>query len=96
MAILIQEEKKSINIFPVLIVLLIVGVISFGIYALFFAPTPGIEVVLPGELQSAERISSIDVDPSTVINSREFRTLRSYAGPASVGSLGRDNPFANF
>ncbi len=70
--------------------------IIFGIYFLFFAPTPGIEIVLPGSLQSADKVTAVQIDPSTVLNSREFRSLRSYTGLPGVGQVGRDNPFLPF
>ncbi len=96
MAILIQEQKKSVNWFAIIVTAFAVGAIVFGLYYLFFAPTPGIEVVVPPPLQSAKRISTIEVDPTIVLNSRAFRSLRAYAGIVTAGATGRDNPFVAF
>lgn len=96
MAILIQEQKKSVNWFAIAVTIFVVGTIVFGLYYLFFAPTPGIEIVVPPPLQSATRISTIEIDPTTVLNSRAFRSLRAYAGLPTAGATGRNNPFVSF
>jgi hypothetical protein len=96
MAILLEQQKKKLDWFSLGVTSFIVFAIIFGIYFLFFAPTPGIEIVIPTSLKSADQISAIRVDPSTVLNSREFRSLRSYTGLPSVGQVGRDNPFLPF
>ena len=93
MAILIQEESRSINWFAALIGIFVAVAIGAGIYFLFFAPVPGIEIIIPVPLQSANKISGISIDPSTVINSQSFRSLRIYTGLPGVGQLGRANPF---
>lgn len=93
MAILIEEEKRPIPWFPILIGVLILGAISAGTYYLFFAAEPGIEIVLSKTLQSANEISKLEIEPSAVINSAEFRSLRPYTGPPTTGELGKPNPF---
>ena len=93
MAIIIEEEKKAIPWFPIIVGILIVLALGMGTYYLFFAPTPAIEVVLPPALKSAEVLATIDIDPTSVINSRSFRSLRVYTGLPSVGELGKANPF---
>lgn len=94
MPILIEEEKRSIPWFAITMTLVVIGGLSAGTYYLFFAPTPGIDVVLPAALTSATKISAIEIDPSTVINSKAFRSLRVYSGLPSTGDLGKNNPFA--
>ena len=94
MAILIDEEKRPFPWFPLLIAAVILVALVAGTYYLFFAAVPGIEVVLPPALKSANAISEIDVEPSRVINSPEFRALRVYTGLPSTGELGKANPFA--
>ncbi len=94
MSILIEEEKRPIPWLPIAVGLLIVGAISAGTYYLFFAAQPGIEkIVLPPALQSASNISALEIEPSAVINSSEFRSLRAYTGLPSAGELGKTNPF---
>ncbi len=96
MAILIEQKKSEMNWFAIGVTIFIIGFIVFALYYLFFAPTPGIEIVIPTELQSASRITSLQVDPSAVLNSRNFRLLRVYTGLPSVGQVGRANPFLSF
>jgi hypothetical protein len=94
MPLLIEEEKRPVPWFPILIGLLILGSIAAGTYYLFFAEKPGIEVVLPPALRSADEISALEIEPSEVINSNQFRSLRSYTGLPTTGELGKANPFA--
>lgn len=96
MAIIIEKQKKEINWFYLSITTFVVAFIAFSIYYLFFAPTPGIEIVVPSSLKSASQITSLQVDPSAVLNSRNFRLLRVYTGLPSVGATGRPNPFLPF
>lgn len=96
MAFIVPEAKRSIPWFAIIATLFIIATIIAGAYFLFFAPAPGIEVVVPAPLASANQLSFIEVDPTTVINSKDFRTLRSYTGLLGVGSVGRANPFLPF
>ncbi len=96
MAILIEQQKNRTNWFSLGVTAFVIFAIIFVIYFLFFAPTPGIEIVIPSSLQSADQVSAVQVDPSTVLNSREFRSLRVYTGLPGMGQIGRDNPFLPF
>lgn len=93
MPLLIPEEKRKIPWFPIAVTLFVIAAVTVGVFYLFFAPTPGFEVIVPAPLQGANQLSIIEVDPTTVINSKGFRTLRSYTGLLGVGSVGRANPF---
>lgn len=96
MAFIIPQEKRKIPWFPIAVMLFVVAAVAVGVFYLFFAPTPGFEVIVPPPLQGANQLSIIEVDPTTVINSKGFRTLRSYTGLLGIGSVGRANPFAPF
>ena len=96
MAILLEQQKRKMDWFSLGVTAFVIFCIIFGIYFLFLAPTPGIEIVVPLALQSAGKVSSLQVDPSTVLNSREFRSLRSYTGLPGLGVTGRPNPFLPF
>ena len=95
MSILIEEEKRPIPWFPILIGLLILGAISGATYYLFFAAQPGIEVVLSPALRSVNNIADqLDkFEPSLITTSDEFKALRVYTGPPTVGEIGKANPF---
>ena len=96
MAIVIEQKKKSVNWFSVLTSVFFLLLILIGGYYLFFAPTPGIEIVAPSALQSAVDLSQITFDPSSVVNSRQFKSLKIYTGLPGTGVLGRGNPFQPF
>ncbi len=93
MAIVIEQNKKKFSWFGIFTIIFFVMLILFGGYFLFFAPTPGIEVVAPSGLKSAVDLSKITFDPSSVVNSRQFKSLKIYTGLPSVGVIGRSNPF---
>jgi hypothetical protein len=96
MAILVQEQKKGVNWFAIVVTLIIAAVVGLAAYFLFFIAPPGIEIIVPQQLESVIEISKIKFDPTAVINSPAFRSLRSYVGLPSAGQLGRANPFLEF
>lgn len=97
MPISINEQKSNKSaIFKIALLALIVLVLAFGIYYVFFAPTPAFEVIAPLPLQTAQEISKRSIDPANVINSQAFRNLRNYAPLPTIGLIGRSNPFLAF
>lgn len=96
MAITFEEKRKGVNWFAIVVALVIAAVIALAVYFLFFVTPPGIEIVVPKQLESVIEISKIQFDPAAVVNSQAFRSLRSYVGLPSVGQLGRENPFISF
>ena len=93
MAILIEEEKRKINWFALVIVVLIVIAIVGATYYLFFAPTPLIEKVVPSSVQSLQVLSNIKLQPELIINNPKFQVLKTYINPMETGTVGKDNPF---
>lgn len=94
MAIIFEQQKKSINWVPLVVTAFLVAFVAFAIYYLFFAPTPRIEIVLPAALERAQQISTITfIDPKEVIQSDPFKKLRSYVPAPMPAQLGRPNPF---
>ncbi len=96
MAILIEEEKRPVNWLAIFIVIFVMSIIGFGTYYLFFAETPAIEIILPANLQSANQITNIAVDPAKVLTSDAFKSLKPHGQEANVGQTGRANPFLPF
>ena len=96
MAIVLEERKKGVNWFVILVFLFLFVVVIAGGYFLFFASTPGIEIVAPSILRSTSNIAEIELDPSQVISHPTLKRLRQYGGLPSVGSLGRTNPLLSF
>ncbi len=96
MAIILKEQKKGINWFAILVFVFLFAVVIGGGYFLFFAATPGIEIVAPSSLQSTSDIASVRFDPSRVVNHQTLKSLRQLGGLPGIGVLGRSNPLINF
>jgi hypothetical protein len=96
MAIVIENRKSNFNFFSFLFFIFLFVVVIGGAYYLFFAPTPGIEIVAPSSLESSEKIADVKFDPSSVIGNPALKNLRQYSAPPEPGDLGRNNPFASF
>ena len=75
-----------------LLFLIVIG----GIYFFVFAPVPGIEIIVPASVNSTSELSNIEFSPENVISGEKFRALRRYTGQATVGQIGKGNPFVKF
>lgn len=94
MAILVEEEKKSVNWVGMLTAIFIIGVLFAGGYYIFFKDPGVIEgITAPKELQNITQLSKTNIDPSKIIQSVEFKNLRDLADPLVVPTAGRANPF---
>jgi len=95
MAIIIEEEKRKINWFALFTIVLIVIIFGVAIYYLFFASTPLIEKVAPASLESIKQLSTIKLEPETIINNPRFQILKQYVNPIEIqaDSIGKTNPF---
>jgi len=96
MAIVLEEGEKKLNLRGLITVSAIILVLAGVSYALFFAETPKIEIVIPQSVRSASELSQVQFDPASVVNSAYFRALRRYVGEQAMGVLGRQNPFVKF
>ncbi len=93
MALIIEQNKRSVNWFGILVFLFLLGVIFGGGYFLFFGPTPAIEIIAPVQLDAADKIAQVKLDAAGVVNSPVLKNFRQYGTAPGVGSLGRSNPF---
>ncbi len=94
MAIIFEQQKKTINWVPLVVTAFLLAFVSAAVYYLFFAPSPRIEIVLPPALERAQQISTVTfIDPKEVIQSEPFKKLRSYVPAPMPAQLGRPNPF---
>ena len=93
MAIIVPQQQRKTNWFAILVFVFLLLVILGGGYFLFFAPTPGIEIITPTPLESAEKLSQVKLDPSKIINDPILKTFRQYGTVPSTGNVGRPNPF---
>ncbi|KKS43952.1 hypothetical protein A2116_00695 [Candidatus Jorgensenbacteria bacterium GWA1_49_17] len=96
MAIVVEEEKKSVNWIAILTTLIIVVVIFAGAYFLFFKKPELIEIVAPSDLQGVSQISGISFNPESVLNAPTFKLLRQYGTEPEPPAPGRNNPFRPF
>ncbi len=95
MAILFEEEKKSVNWFGVIAGIVVALVVVIGGYVLFFKKPDLIEVVVPKPLQDITTLSKVPpLDPQAVVNSSNFKSLKDYTDPLPSPVKGRANPFA--
>lgn len=95
MAIVIEEERKKINWFAIVLIFSLVIIIGAAIYYLFFAVPPLAEKIAPTRIQSLQKLSLIKLEPEAVINNPSFQVLKQYVNPIEIQSdlIGKTNPF---
>lgn len=76
--------------------MVVLGILFIAAYYLFFAPTPGFDYIAPESLREAEQLSRFDIEPSVVLESNQFKSLRKINGLPTGGTFGRSNPFLGF
>lgn len=96
MAIILREQKKGVNWFVISVYAFLFLVVIGGGWFLFFAKTPGIELVAPSILRETTDIAEARFDPSEVVGHPVLKTLRQYGAPLGIGQLGRTNPLIGF
>jgi hypothetical protein len=94
MAIVVEQERKKINWFAVLLVIFLVGAIGGAIYYFFFVAPPLIDKIAPIRLSALRDLSSAELHPETILNSQDFQILRQYVNPIEIGAVGKLNPFS--
>ena len=97
MAIIIEEEKKRVNIVSIVGWVVILGILGATAYYLFFISPELAVIVPPSDFQTITPIAQVSLQPEDVINSAGFQSLKAPTfplpdphGPAAVG---RSNPF---
>ncbi|MBZ1348842.1 MAG: hypothetical protein KY053_01240 [Candidatus Liptonbacteria bacterium] len=96
MAFVLEEEKKGISLFNILIIALVFGALLISCYYLFFAPVPLIDSAFKTEVQFVSEVSKITFDPSLVTDSEVFISLEEYVKLPELRDPGRSNPFGSF
>lgn len=95
MAIVVPKQRSG-GLMRFFTFIVILGVLLVASYYLFFAPTPAFDYIAPASLQEAEQLSRFDLEPSTVLESAQFKSLRKINGLPNGGTFGRANPFVAF
>lgn len=94
MAILVEEEKKPVNILGILMGLTVAAAFFAAIYFFLFKSPQLIDVVIPKNLDDISAISNIDFQPEKVLSSDKLRALRVYDAGVISPQTGRGNPFS--
>jgi len=78
-------------------IVIVFGVLLWGAYFVLFQKPELIEIVAPAKLQGISSVSKLSFDPSGVIDSPTFKSLREYAGEVPRTQVeGKENPFEPF
>ncbi|MEE8131877.1 MAG: hypothetical protein V3T98_02425 [Candidatus Paceibacterota bacterium] len=93
MAIIIEEEKRKINWFAIVINIFLIALLGTVIYYLFFTQLPLIEVVLPIRVQSLSQLANIEFDPQRLFSHPIYDILQQIIPSLSVTTSTRTNPF---
>lgn len=93
MAILIEEEKKKINWFAFLGILIIVGILFAFVYYLFFINPSSIEIIIPHRLKILEQVDQIKFNPNEIIENSVLRNLSPKIEPLILEPAFNSNPF---
>ena len=96
MAVVLEQQKRKTNWFAVVVFIFILAVILGLAYFLFFAPTPGIEIIAPSQLEEAAGLAELELDSNKLISDPVLKSLKQYGTQPSIGVLGKDNPFVGF
>lgn len=96
MAIEMEQQKKKMNWFNLVLVVVFIVVLFLMTYFIFFKKPEIINVVVPGSLQSISKISQIQLDPTPVVQTLNKYFTGNYGGALTIPTPGRTNPFAPF
>ncbi len=91
-----EQEKKKVNWFNLILVALFIIVLFLVTYFIFFKKPELIDVVAPGSLQSISQISQIQLDPTPVVQTLNKYFTGNYGGTLTIPTPGRTNPFAPY
>ena len=94
MAIVIEEEKREINWYALIIAVVVIAVIGATVYFLFFIKPELAEVVVPNRLKELPEIVKIKLNQADVFeNSFVKNNLNKYVEPIISEGAYNSNPF---
>ena len=94
MAIVIEEEKREINWYALIIAAVIVAIISATVYFLFFVKPELAEVVVPSHLKELPEIVKIKLNQADVFENPFVKNnLNEYVRPVITEGAYNSNPF---
>ncbi len=93
MAILIEEEKKRINWFALLGIIIVIGILSATAYYLFFVNPSSIDVIIPHRLKTLQNVEQIKFNPAEILDNPVLRSLAPKVAPIIPEPSFNSNPF---
>jgi len=96
MAIVLEQEKKSLPIASIATVVIIAGVVLFAVYYLFINRPEVVSIIIPTPTRQITEIARTGFNPEELQQNPAFIQLRVHTDmpvPAE-GSIGKANPFA--
>lgn len=93
MAIVLDQEKKSVAVVPALITGVVVLTLVLGVYFFLFKRPNLVDVILPRGLGETQDAALIPFEPERVFQSEKFGALVEYGVRMSPPPAGRGNPF---
>lgn len=97
MAILVEEEKKPVNWFSLVVAVLFVLIVFVGGYYVFFRKPELIEVVIPQSLDQVNKLSKVSINTEKVFDSVFFKLPpKQYGFDLTSEVPGKSNPFTPF
>jgi hypothetical protein len=96
MAIRIEQEKKSVNWFNMIVIVVVVAILFAVVYFIFFNQPQLIDVVVPGSFTNIKELSQVQVDPTPVVGTLNKYFTNNYGSSLSIPTPGRANPFLPF
>ncbi|KKU11777.1 MAG: hypothetical protein UX16_C0004G0009 [Parcubacteria group bacterium GW2011_GWB1_45_7] len=96
MAITVEQGNGKKGLVGLVVGVSVVVGLIIATYVLFFTKPPQIEVLVPSEVKTISKISEVDLDPSKITGSPQYKALQEHVLPPVLGEFGRENPFARF
>lgn len=93
MAIIVEQEKKPINWFNIIVIAVVVAILFAVVYFIFFSQPQLIDVVVPGNLDNIKQLSQVQVDPTPVVNDLNKYFTGNFGTSFTIPTPGRPNPF---
>ncbi len=93
MAIIVEQDKKPVNWFNVVVILTVVVVLFAVVYFIFFSKPELIDVVVPGSLNNIKQLSLVQVDPAPVVSTLNKYFTGNFGTSLTIPAPGRPNPF---
>ena len=89
-------EQSNSNWITIIVISIVAIALVGGVYMLFFAEAPLIEVVAPSDLETVSDLSKVNFSSTDFSSDPVFNSLRRHVSEAEPGPAGRENPFAPF